>query len=228
MPKDGVTTAHLRAQILYYIGENLSARKNEFAGRIVNMTGCEKEFAEQEVASSIDRLFTYAAWADKYDGSAHGVPIRGVALAMNEPVGVIGIICPDESPLLGLISLIAPALAMGNTCVVVPSEPFPLSATDLYQVFETSDLPAGVVNLVTAKHADVADTLAGHMEIDAQWYFGSGGLSELIEKPSASNLKRTWVNHGKAIDWTNPLQAEGKEFLRQSTEVKNIWIPYGE
>ena len=224
----GKTTAHLRAQILYYLGENLSARKNEFAERIVSMTGCEQDTAELEVNSSIDRLFTYAAWADKYDGAAHGVPIRGVALAMNEPVGVIGMICPDESPLLGLISLLAPALAMGNTCVVVPSEPFPLSATDLYQVFETSDLPAGVVNLVTAKHADVAETLAGHMEIDSQWYFGSGGLSPLIEKASAGNLKRTWVNQGKSIDWNDSQQAEGKMFLRQATEVKNIWIPYGE
>jgi len=224
----GKSTAHLRAQILYYLGENLSARKNEFADRIISMTGCELDTAELEVNSSIDRLFTYAAWADKYDGIAHGVPIRGVALAMNEPVGVIGMICPDESPLLGLISLLAPALAMGNTCVVVPSEPFPLSATDLYQVFETSDLPAGVVNLVTAKHADIAETLAGHMEIDAQWYFGSGGLSPLIEKASAGNLKRTWVNRGKSIDWNDSKQAEGKMFLRQATEVKNIWIPYGE
>jgi aldehyde dehydrogenase (NAD+) len=224
----GKSTAHLRAQILYYLGENLSARKNEFAERIVSMTGCEQDAAELEVNSSIDRLFTYAAWADKYDGAAHGVPIRGVALAMNEPVGVIGMICPDESPLLGLISLLAPALAMGNTCVVVPSEPFPLSATDLYQVFETSDLPAGVVNLVTAKHSDVAETLAGHMEIDAQWYFGSGGLSPLIERASAGNLKRTWVNQGKSINWNDSQQAEGKMFLRQATEVKNIWIPYGE
>ena len=224
----GKATAHLRAQILYYLGENLSARKNEFAQRIISMTGCKLDTAELEVNSSIDRLFTYAAWADKYDGAAHGVPIRGVALAMNEPVGVIGMICPDESPLLGLISLLAPALAMGNTCVVVPSEPFPLSATDLYQVFETSDLPAGVVNLVTAKHSDVAETLAGHMEIDAQWYFGSGGLSPLIEKASAGNLKRTWVNQGKSIDWHDSQQAEGKMFLRHATEVKNIWIPYGE
>ena len=224
----GKSTAHLRAQILYYLGENLSARKIEFADRIISMTGCGKDTALDEVVHSIDRLFTYAAWADKYDGTAHGVPIRGIALAMNEPVGVIGMICPDESPLLGLISLLAPALAMGNSCVVIPSEPFPLSATDLYQVFETSDLPAGVVNLVTAKHSDVAETLAGHMEIDAQWYFGSGGLSSLVEKASASNLKRTWVNQGKSIDWKESLQAEGKMFLRQATEVKNIWIPYGE
>ena len=224
----GKSTAHLRAQILYYLGENLSIRTDEFAGRISDMTGHNLEEAKEEVQLSIERLFTYAAWADKYDGAAHGAPIRGVALAMNEPVGTIGMICPDEYPLLGLISLIAPALAMGNTCVVVPSEPYPLAATDLYQVFETSDLPAGVVNLVTARHEEVIESLSGHMDLDAVWYFGSSGLSSTVEKLSSTNLKRTWVNHGKHRNWTDIKQGEGQEFLRQSTEVKNIWIPYGE
>ena len=224
----GSSTAHLRAQILYYLGENLSIRQDEFALRIASMTGEDQKSAKREVELSIDRLFTYAAWADKYDGAAHGAPIRGIALAMNEPVGAIGIICPDEAPLLGLVSLVAPALAMGNTVVAVPSEPYPLSATDLYQVFETSDLPAGVVNLITASHEEVSQTLAGHMDLDAVWYFGSGGLTGGIEKASATNLKRVWANHGMARDWFDSAQGEGKEFLRQSTEVKNIWIPYGE
>ena len=224
----GSSTAHLRAQILYYLGENLSIRQDEFALRIASMTGEDQKSAKREVELSIDRLFTYAAWADKYDGAAHGAPIRGIALAMNEPVGAIGIICPDEAPLLGLVSLVAPALAMGNTVVAVPSEPYPLSATDLYQVFETSDLPAGVVNLITASHEEVSQTLAGHMDLDAVWYFGSGGLTGGIEKASATNLKRVWANHGLARDWFDSAQGEGKEFLRQSTEVKNIWIPYGE
>ena len=224
----GSSTAHLRAQILYYLAENLAIRQDEFALRIASMTGEDEKSAKREVELSIDRLFTYAAWADKYDGAAHGAPIRGIALAMNEPVGAIGIICPDEAPLLGLVSLVAPALAMGNTVVTVPSEPYPLSATDLYQVFETSDLPAGVVNLITASHEEVSQTLAGHMDLDAVWYFGSGGLTGGIEKASATNLKRVWANHGMARDWFDSAQGEGKEFLRQSTEVKNIWIPYGE
>ncbi|MBT3636598.1 MAG: aldehyde dehydrogenase family protein, partial [Opitutae bacterium] len=224
----GSSTAHLRAQILYYLGENLSIRKDEFAKRIASMTGEDEKSAEREVGLSIDRLFTYAAWADKYDGAAHGAPIRGVALAMNEPVGAIGIICPDEAPLLGLISLIAPALAMGNTVVAIPSEPYPLSATDLYQVFETSDLPGGVVNLITASHEEVSKTLAGHMDLDAVWYFGSSGLTEEIERASATNLKRVWANHGLARDWFGIEQGEGQGFLRQATEVKNVWIPYGE
>ena len=224
----GKSTAHLRAQILYYLAENLAVRTEEFAKRIVSMTGENSLSAIQEVELSIRRIFTYAAWADKFDGGIRGAPIRGVALAMNEPVGTIGIICPDENPLLGLVSLIAPALAMGNALVAIPSEPFPLSATDLYQVFETSDLPKGVVNLITAKHSEIAETLAGHMELDAVWYFGSSKQSASIEKASATNLKRTWVNHGLCRNWKEAKQGEGKEFLRQATEVKNIWIPYGE
>ena len=222
------STAHLRAQILYYLGENLSIRADEFARRISEMTGQDSKESKEEVKLSIERLFTYAGWADKYDGAVHGAPIRGVALAMKEPVGTIGIICPDALPLLGLISLIAPALSMGNTCVVVPSEPFPLSATDLYQVFETSDLPSGVVNLVTARHGEVIESLSGHMDLDAVWYFGSSGLSATVEKLSTTNLKRNWLNHGKDRNWMDHKQGEGKDFLIQSTEVKNIWIPYGE
>ncbi|MFQ5439085.1 MAG: aldehyde dehydrogenase family protein [Paracoccaceae bacterium] len=219
------TSGHLKAQILYYIAENLSARAQEFADRLRAMQGGAKDAAMAEVEAAISRLFTYAAWADKYDGAVHDVPIRGVALAMNEPVGVIGLICADTSPLLGLVSLVAPAVAMGNTCVVVPSEPYALAATDFYQVLETSDVPGGVVNIVTGTHADLATTLAGHADVDALWYFGSTGLSGEIERISAHDLKRTWVNHGRARDWS---QAEGREFLRHATEVKNIWIPYGE
>ncbi|MBP52375.1 MAG: aldehyde dehydrogenase [Opitutae bacterium] len=224
----GSSTAHLRAQILYYMGENLSVRTKEFADRISSMTGEDEASATREVECSIERLFTYAAWADKYDGAIHGAPIRGVALAMNEPIGAIGIVCPDEFPLLGLISSVAPALAMGNSVVVIPSEPYPLSATDLYQVIETSDLPAGVINLITARHDEVVETLSGHMNLDSIWYFGSSGHSETVERASATNLKRTWVNHGRQRDWYDLQQGEGEQFLRQATEVKNIWIPYGE
>ena len=219
------TTGHLRAQILYYIAENLAARSTEFAGRLDAMQGGKSGAAE--VAASIDRLFTYAAWADKYDGQVHGVPIRGAALAMKEPVGVIGAICPDDAPLLGLISCMAPAIAMGNRVILAASTPFPLSATDFVQVLETSDVPAGVVNILTGPHADLAETLARHMDVDAVWSFGAGPLSPLIEKASAQNLKRTWVNNGNARDWHGK-DGQGHAFLQASTEVKNIWIPYGE
>jgi aldehyde dehydrogenase (NAD+) len=218
------TTGHNRAQILFYIAENLSARAGEFAARLRDLTG---QAGEAEVDVSIERLFTYAAWADKFDGAAKSVPIRGIALAMNEPCGVIGALCPDEAPLLGLVSVMAPAIAMGNACVLVPSEPMPLAATDFYQVLETSDLPAGVVNIVTGSHAELAKTLAGHMDVDAVWSFSSTPLSGLIEKEAAGNLKRTWVNHGRARDWFGA-DGEGRAFLRAATEVKTVWVPYGE
>lgn len=219
------TTGHLRAQILYYIAENLSARADEFAGRVNALTGGKQ--GEAEVQTSIRRLFTYAAWADKYDGQAHGVPIRGVALAMKEHVGVIGALCPDEAPLLGLISVMAPAIAMGNRTVLAASQAFPLAATDFYQVLETSDVPAGVVNILTGPHADLAKPLAGHYDVDAVWSFSSADLSSMIERESASNLKRTWVNNGQARDWMGQ-DGEGHAFLQAATEVKNIWVPYGE
>jgi aldehyde dehydrogenase (NAD+) len=218
------TTGHARAQILYYIAENLSARASEFATRLRDLTG---RSGEADVEAAIARLFTYAAWADKYDGQAKSVPIRGVALAMNEPCGVIGALCPDDVPLLGLISVMAPTIAMGNTCVLVPSDPFPLAATDFYQVLDTSDLPGGVVNIVTGSHAELAKTLAGHLDVDAVWSFSSTDLSALIEREAAGNLKRTWVNRGKARDWLGA-DGEGREFLRHATEIKTIWIPYGE
>ncbi|NBR52047.1 MAG: aldehyde dehydrogenase family protein [Rhodobacteraceae bacterium] len=173
------TTGHLRAQILYYIAENLSARASEFAHRIDEMVGGKS--GTKEVDASIRRLFTYAAWADKFDGQAHSVPIRGVALAMKEAVGTIGILCPDEAPLLGLISTVAPAIAMGNRIVAVASEAFPLAATDFYQILETSDVPGGVVNILTGSHAELAPTLASHLDIDAVWSFSSTDLSGGIE-----------------------------------------------
>jgi aldehyde dehydrogenase (NAD+) len=219
----GRATAHNRAQVVYYIGENLSARAAEFAGRINDMTGRKDGAAEVEAA--IARLFHWAAWADKFDGAAKPVPMRGVALAMNEPVGVIGAFAPDEAPLLGLVSVIAPAIAMGNRIVVLASEPFPLAATDFYQVLETSDVPAGVVNILTGSAKELAPQMAGHMDIDAVWSFSSADLSATIERESARNLKRSWVNNGKARDWTKPAS---REFLAQSTEVKTIWVPYGE
>ncbi|MEO9896135.1 MAG: aldehyde dehydrogenase family protein, partial [Paracoccaceae bacterium] len=219
------TTGHLRAQILYYIAENLQSRGSEFAARLDAMQGGRK--GAVEVEATVHRLFTYAAWADKYDGQAKGVPMRGVALAMNEPVGVIGALCPDEAPLLGLVSLMAPAIAMGNRVVLAASEPFPLAATDFYQVLETSDVPGGVVNILTGAHSDLTSHMASHMDIDAVWSFSGSDVSGPIERGAASNLKRTWVNNAKARDWFGA-DGEGREFLQAATEVKTIWVPYGE
>ncbi len=218
------TTGHSRAQILYYIAENLSARSAEFARRIDAMTGSG---GAAEVERSIARLFTYAAWADKYDGAVHSVPLRGVTLAMNEPIGCLALVCPSLQPLLGFVSLVAPAIAMGNTTIVVPSELYPLAATDFYQVLETSDLPDGVVNIVTGARNALTKTLAEHDEVDGIWYFGTRDGAAAVERASAENVKRTWTDW-TARDWSSAAQGEGRDFLRHATQVKNIWIPYGE
>ncbi len=221
------STGHNRGQILYYIAENLSARAREFSARIDAMTGCGTRRAAHEVDASISRLFTYGAWADKYDGAVHSVPIRGVSIAMNEPIGVIGIACPDEFPLLGMISLIGPAIATGNTTVVIPSAPYPLAAADFYSVLETSDVPAGVINIVTGDRDALAKVLAEHDDVESVWYFGPREGVRMVEFASASNMKRTWASwHDR--DWLNAAEGEGREFLRAATQVKNVWVPYGE
>jgi aldehyde dehydrogenase (NAD+) len=220
-------TGHNRGQILFYVAENLSARSDELAHRIDAMTGCGAKRARRELETSISRLFTYAAWADKYDGAVHSVPIRGVSIAMNEAIGVIGMACPDEYPLLGLISLVGPAIATGNAVVVVPSQLYPLAATDFYSVLETSDVPAGVVNIVTGDRDALAKVLSDHDDVDAIWYFGTRDGVRMVELASASNMKRTWASWHER-DWLVSAEGEGREFLRAATHVKNIWIPYGE
>lgn len=219
-------TAHNRAQVLYYIAENLAIRADEFAARIVAQTGAQD--AAREVQASIERLFYWAAWADKYDGLAHQPPMHGITVALNEPVGVIGIVCPNENPLLGFISLVAPALALGNRVVAVPSEAHPLSALDLYQVLDTSDLPGGALNIVTGSHDELARTLASHFDVDAVWrHDGSAEGCAEVEKLSAESLKRTWTGGAKGRDWFDAKQAGGRTVLQHASQVKNVWIPYG-
>jgi aldehyde dehydrogenase (NAD+) len=218
---------HQRAQILYYIAENLAIRSEEFARRLVTMTGCTSEEAQHEVDLSIERLFTYAAWADKYGGAVQETTLRGLVVATHEYLGVIGIACPDESPLLAFVSLVAPAIARGNTVVVIPSERYPLAATDFYQILDTSDLPGGVLNIVTGARDHLTKTLADHEDVDSLWYFGSAEGSAFVERLSVSNLKRTWVNYGEVRDWTDSHQGAGEEFLRESVQVKNTWVPMG-
>ncbi|HQV68171.1 MAG TPA: aldehyde dehydrogenase family protein [Saprospiraceae bacterium] len=220
-------TGHGRAQVLYYIAENLSARADEFASRIEQMTNVSPSDAAKEVQASIERIYSYAAWADKYDGHVHHTTQRNVTLAMPERVGVIGIVCPDVSPLLGFVSTVFPAIAMGNCVVVIPSETSPLSATDFYQILETSDVPAGCINIVTGGKDELTKEMAKHDDIDGLWYFGSAEGSKEVELLSAENLKRTWVNYGKYRNWYDRAQGEGAEFLRHATEIKNIWVPYG-
>lgn len=220
-------TAHLRAQILYYLAENLAEREADFVDRLHRMMGDEGS-AKSEFDKSIERLFTYAAWADKYDGRVHATPHRNVTIAMNEAIGVMGVVCPDEHPLLAFVSTVAPALALGNAVVVIPSEAHPLAATDFYKVMETSDLPPGALNIVTGLRDELVPTLSSHDDVEQLWYFGPKDGVGAVELASAGNMKRTWCEGEPRRDWTANREAAGGEFLRQASHVKNIWVPYGE
>lgn len=219
-------TAHNRAQVLYYMAENLSQRPDEIARRLAAAVG-EKQ-ASAEVERSIERIFSYAAWADKFDGAVHNPPFRNVAIAMNEPIGTVGIICPRELPLLGFLSVVLPALAVGNTVIAVPSETYPLITGDLYQLFDTSDLPGGAVNIVTGSASQLLKVLAEHDDVDAIWSFTDEAAAADAKFYSVGNLKQVFTNEGRAIDWFDSKQAEGHWFLEHATQVKNIWVPYGE
>jgi aldehyde dehydrogenase (NAD+) len=217
-------TAHTRAQVLYYLAENLAARAEEFAARLQTFGVSD----QNEVALAIERMYTYAAWADKYDGAVHHTPYRNVTLAMPEPIGVLGVVAPGDWPLLGFVSTVLPAVALGNTVVAIPSTVAPLAATDLYQVLETSDVPDGVINIVTGDARELGRILAAHDDVDGIWYFGDAETGAEVERLSAGNMKRTWVDGGEPRDWLDPRTGAGEEFLEQATQVKNIWIPYGE
>jgi len=219
-------TAHTRAQVLYYMAENLSLRREEIARRLAAAVG--EVQAAKEVAVSIERTFSYAAWADKFDGAVHNPPFRTISIAMNEPIGTVGIICPNETPLLGLLSLVLPVLSMGNAAIVVPSETYPLIIGDLYQVFDTSDLPAGAVNLISGYTSQLLKTLAEHDDVDALWCFSDAASAATAKSLSVGNLKQVFTNEGRAIDWFDAKQGEGRWFLQHATQVKNIWVPYGE
>lgn len=218
----GKATGHNRAQVLYYLAENLAQRSREFVDRLKS-AGVPK--AEDEVEASLRRAFYYAAQADKFDGAVHSTKSAHVTLAMPEPFGVMGIACPTDAPLLGFISLVLPAVAMGNRVVAVPSQNMPLAATDLYQVLETSDVPSGVINIVTGARDELAKTLAGHDDVAAVWYCGSADGARMVEGESAGNLKVTWTLANR--DW-HGAQGQGRDFLIRATQVKNIWVPYGE
>lgn len=211
------TTGHLRAQILYFLGENLAARRDEFAARLNAMTG--RRSGKTDVDSAIDAFFTWAAWADKNDGRTKAVPLRGVAIAIQEPVGKIAAFAGSDAPLSSLANIIGAALSMGNRVTAVAAEDAPLAATDLVQVLETSDVPAGVVNILTGSHTELAPQIGGHADIDSVWSFSIADLAHTLEAEAAGNLKRTWI----ATE-----TASTSAYLDAATEVKTIWVPYGE
>jgi aldehyde dehydrogenase (NAD+) len=219
-------SGHQRAQVLYYLGENLAQRRDEFAAHLRRATGCPVDGALREVDASVARVFTYAAWADKYDGAVHDVPLRGVTIAMHEPLGVVGVAAPESAPLLGFLSVVLPLVATGSRVVALPSSRHPSIAAEFCTVIDASDVPGGVMNVVTGEKEAHALVLAEHLDVDGVWFHGSAAGAAAVERASSSNLKRTWVCAIER-DWFDPLQAEGRDYLRAATQVKNIWIPYG-
>jgi aldehyde dehydrogenase (NAD+) len=218
------SAAHLRAQILYFWAENLGNEEERFAAGIAAQTGCTAEAARKEVEQSISRLFDFAAYADKFGGTVQPVLGRRLVVGLREPVGVVGMRAPDESPLLGLISIVAPAVAMANTVVVVSGK-HAMTAMDLVQVIQHSDVPGGVINVLTAQNPDaLAKVLGEHEDVDAIWSFGGAESSRVVEEASVSNMKQTWVSNGQPMDWS---RLECEKLLLKSTQVKNIWVPYG-
>jgi aldehyde dehydrogenase (NAD+) len=226
-------TAHTRAQVIYYIGENLSARTGDFAG-LLRSAGFSQTDALAEVEASLEAIFEAAAWADKHDGAVHGTAFQGITYTVNEPIGVLGIVCPERPALLGFVKPVLAAAAMGNALVALPSQTLPLAATELYQVFDTSDLPGGVVNIVTGPHAEIEKTLFEHDGVDGVWHFGAAESAAELERLSAGNLKQTWTSpsswneaKGRAPEGPYRLPA-AKELIRHATQVKNVWVPKGE
>lgn len=222
----GGVTAHNRAQVLYFLAENLQQRRDEFITALAATGAVTKP--EDEFESAIRRCFWYAAQADKFDGTVTATKSRHVTMTVNEPYGTIGVVAPDEAPLLALLSLILPVITMGNRVVAVASQAHPLIATRLYQVFETSDIPAGVVNLLTGERDVLAKTLAEHDDVAALWYCGSEDGSRMVDVASAGNLKPVWSDLGRLRDWRDARVGQGLEYLRRASQVKTIWLPYGE
>ena len=214
-------------------------RKREFTDRLANLTGVTNADAEEEVEKSVQRLFYWAAYADKYGGTVQETQLYGTVIKIHEPVGVIGIACPDQNPLLNFVSLFAVAIARSNAVVVVPSEKYPLLALDMYQIFDTSDLPGGVVNILTGDRDHVTKYLSEHQNVDAMWYFGTPEGSKFVEHSSAVNVKRTWVNHGLTRDWISNEQGQVCTFVFVELELfhynlfdfyfagQGIFVPFG-
>ncbi len=223
-------TAYLRGQILYRAAEMLQNRAAELAHEIVRSTGARLPKALNEVNAAIDRLVYFAGWTDKYSqvfGSINPVASSHFNFTTPEPTGVVAIMAPDEPPLAALVSLIAPVILSGNAAVVVASEKHPLTALTFAEILATSDLPGGVVNLLTGKRAELAPHIASHMDINAV-VDGSGvaELGALLQGGASTNLKRYSVNALSPADWFTA-KAEDPYKILDTIEFKTAWHPIG-
>lgn len=211
-PGWAASTGYLRSQILFYLAENLAAEK-----AVLTQAGC----GDEEFEASLNLIFRFAAWADKWDGETHGGPSNTLLYTRREPHGVVGAVCPDRPAMVGLLGAVLPLVATGNTVVALVSESHPLMAAELYRVMDASDIPAGVINLLTGPRADTLPHLTGHLGVDAVWHFAAEG-AEVVRRESAGNLKPVWVESN--TDWAD---LDDREWLRRATRVKAVWVPYG-
>ncbi|GIH62601.1 aldehyde dehydrogenase family protein [Microbispora siamensis] len=221
-------TAYNRGQILYRIAEMLEGRRAQFAAEVADADGVSAKKAGELVDAAVDRLVWYAGWSDKIGavlGSANPVAGPYFNLSSPEPTGVVAVVAPQAGPLLGLVSVIAPVIVTGNTCVVVASERAPLPAITLAEVLATSDLPGGVVNILTGSAAEMAPWLAGHMDVNGVDLTGAGPeLAVTCEELAAENLKRVLRPPADRVDW---LADPGIERMTAFLETKTVWHPIG-
>ncbi|MEZ5162957.1 MAG: aldehyde dehydrogenase family protein [Fimbriimonadaceae bacterium] len=214
------TPAFTRSQILHYLAENMEGAREQLIAAIQPTGG---DSASEEFERSIDLVLHYAAMADKYEGTVHQPPFRGFTYTQNEAIGVVASLAPESPSLLGFLGVTLPLIAMGNAVVAVACESNPLPAVELMRIIEASDVPAGVWNILTGRHAELEKTLADHLGIDGMWHFSTVTPASTVQELSAGNLKQTWSGYGNNIDFTST----SVEFLRRATQVKNIWVPYG-
>lgn len=220
-------SAYLRGQILYRVAEMLEGRSEQFVNELVQQGNTQRQ-AQKEVEASIDRLIYYAGWADKYQqvfSAVNPVASSHFNFSVLEPMGVISIIAPDDSGLIGLVSNIAPAMVGGNCCVVLASEQQPLCAVSLAEVLHASDVPAGVVNLLTGLRSELTEQFASHMDVNAVAYCDGGRkVATTVQALAADNIKS--VISRQRMDWLSDDTAS-PYLIRDTQEVKTTWHPIG-
>ena len=219
--------AYLRGQILYRIAEMLEGRSEQFVAELI-LQGSSKRKAQAEVNATVDRLIYFAGWADKYQqifSAVNPVSSSHFNFSVLEPTGVVSLIAPDESGLLGLVSNVAPIIVGGNTCVVLASEQQPLCAVSFAEVLHASDVPAGVVNILTGFREELTDQFASHMDVNAIVYCdGDADVSRSIQQLAADNIKR--VISRVDTNWSSDA-AQHPYLIQDTQEVKTTWHPIG-
>jgi len=220
-------SAYNRGQIFYRIAEMLESRKEQFKSELI-LQGFTKKQSEKEVALSINRLVYYAGWADKYQqlfSRVNPVSSPYYNFSSPEPTGVVSVIAPDDSCLLGFLSVIVPAVVGGNTVVILASESYPLCGITFAEVLHSSDVPGGVINIMSGRRSELIEQFSSHMDVNAIIYCGvDSGHASMIEKNTALNVKRA-VNYADQ-NWINP-DSQGPYHIMKSQEIKTTWHPIG-